>query len=63
MQCKHCYTHMQLVRRENHQNSFLEWYQCPVCIRMELISEPVQYRCDSTSEGADNTEQATHPGT
>ena len=41
MQCTRCYTHMQLVKRENHQSSFLEWHQCPLCRRMEFIAEPI----------------------
>ncbi len=50
MQCKRCYSHMQLVKRENHQDSFLEWHQCPACKRMEFISEPVHYDFDLTGE-------------
>lgn len=46
MQCTRCYSHMRLVKRENHQDSFLEWHQCPVCNRVEFISEPVRYDLD-----------------
>jgi len=43
MQCTRCYTQMQLVKRENHQSSYLEWHQCPLCRRMEFISHPVHF--------------------
>ena len=46
MQCTRCYTHMQLAKRENHQHSFLEWHQCPLCKRMEFIAEPIRYEID-----------------
>ncbi len=52
MQCTRCYSHMQLVKRENHQDSFLEWHQCPVCNRMEFISEPVRYNSDLSSHAS-----------
>lgn len=43
MQCKRCYSNMQLVKRENHQASLLEWHQCPLCRRMEFLSQPVHH--------------------
>jgi len=46
MQCTRCYTHMQLVKRENHPDSSLEWHQCPLCKRMEFIAEPIHYELD-----------------
>jgi hypothetical protein len=39
---------MQLVKRENHQDSFLEWHQCPVCRRIEFKAQPVRYELDLT---------------
>ena len=41
MQCTRCYSNMQLVKRENHQSSLLEWHQCPLCQRLEFLSQPV----------------------
>lgn len=43
MQCTRCYSNMQLVKRENHQASLLEWHQCPLCRRMEFLSQPVHH--------------------
>jgi hypothetical protein len=43
MQCTRCYSNMQLVKRETHQASLLEWHQCPLCRRMEFLSQPVHY--------------------
>jgi len=56
MQCTRCYTHMQLVKRENHQDSFLEWHQCPLCRRVEFIAEPVRHALDLSSNTAHGTE-------
>lgn len=50
MECTRCYTHMQLVKRENHQDSFLEWHQCPLCRRMEFTSQPVHYDLGLTDD-------------
>jgi len=43
MQCTRCYSSMQLVKRENHQDSYLEWHQCPLCQRLEFLSHPVKH--------------------
>ena len=50
MECTRCYTHMQLVKRENHRDSFLEWHQCPLCLRMDFISQPVHYDLGLTDD-------------
>ena len=46
MQCTRCYTSMQLTKRENHADSFLEWHQCPLCKRVEFIAKPVRYEVE-----------------
>ena len=46
MQCTRCYSNMQLVKRENHQDSLLEWHQCPLCRRMEFLSRPAHYELE-----------------
>lgn len=55
MQCTRCYSPMQLIRRENHQDSYLEWHQCPTCQRLEFLSQPVHHELDLI-------QKATHPG-
>ena len=56
MQCTRCYSNMQLVKREDHQSSLLEWHQCPLCQRIEFLSQPAHHNLDQvhyTAEAGD----------
>jgi hypothetical protein len=40
MNCNRCRTVMGATHREEHPLSVLEWYDCPVCGRRELVATP-----------------------
>jgi hypothetical protein len=42
MNCTRCRSPLSPARREEHPRSVLEWYECPVCRRRELVATPCQ---------------------
>jgi hypothetical protein len=42
MRCARCHSHMNLTRREDHRDSYLEWYNCRTCGRTEFVSYPAR---------------------